>query len=563
MQYKTLTIGRKYRHLNRYLEILKVLIKYGFEDLISLSPLRNFISLGRKITLKKVDPSIHTLSKWERVRMMLEDLGPTFIKLGQIMSIRPDLVPLDLINELKKLQDSVPPFPVTKAKEIIEIEFGKTINEIFQDFHDTPIAAASLSQVHKAVLKEGDIVAVKVQRPGIYSKIETDLEIMYNIAYLLEKHIDEIRYFNLTKIVEEFDKAIHKELNFLNEATNIERFVSNFKNDQRIYVPKIYRNYCTSKILIMEYIEGIKISEINKFENINIDKKLLIKRGGDIILKQIFEHRFFHADPHPGNIFVLPGNIICFIDYGMMGTLTQTTKNLIISVVSGIISNDINKIIRSTIKLCEPKGDINLKKLESNLTDLIDKYYYKSLYQIDISEIVNDLIKFFPENNIKLPSDLYSLGKTLLILQALGQILDPEYNIAKEIEPYIKKLLKEEFSIKNIKKDLITYFEGFIELAKILPFETQEIIEKIKSGKIKLDIEHKELNHLVQSNERISNRITIAIILASIIIGSSLIIHSGIPPLWNNIPVIGLFGYILAIIISFLLIISIFRHGKI
>lgn len=555
-------LGRTYRHVNRYIEILKVLIKYGFEDLVSHTSLKNVISFGRKIGIKKINPAVFSLSRWERIRMVFEELGPTFIKFGQIMSIRPDLIPIELASELKKLQDSVTPFSEAEAIETLEKELGKSISDIFQMFDNTPVAAASLAQVHKAVLKEGQTVAVKIQRPDIEKKIEIDLEIMYNIASILEKYFDELKYFNLIKIVEEFDKAIHKELNFLNELSNIERFANNFKNDQTIYVPKVFKNYCSRKILVMEYVEGIKFSEITSIEKINCNKRVLSKNITNIFLKQIFEYKFFHADPHPGNILLLSNNVICFVDYGMMGTLTETSKNLIITALKGVISEDINKISRSILRICEVRGEVNIKKLESNISELIDKYYFKPLYQIDLSELMNDIIKFFPENNIKIPSDLYLLGRSIIILQSIIRNLNEEFNVIKEIEPYIKKLIKEQFSIYKLSKDFFNSFEEFIELGKDFPYEIREILEKIKSGKIKLDIEHKGLNPIIQSYERTSNRITISIILASIIIGSSLIIHSKLPPLWNNIPVIGLIGFLVATILGFVLLISIFRHNK-
>lgn len=555
-------LGRTYRHVNRYIEILKVLIKYGFEDLVSHTSLKNVISFGRKIGIKKINPAVFSLSRWERIRMVFEELGPTFIKFGQIMSIRPDLIPIELASELKKLQDSVTPFSEAEAIETLEKELGKSISDIFQMFDNTPVAAASLAQVHKAVLKEGQTVAVKIQRPDIEKKIEIDLEIMYNIASILEKYFDELKYFNLIKIVEEFDKAIHKELNFLNELSNIERFANNFKNDQTIYVPKVFKNYCSRKILVMEYVEGIKFSEITSIEKINCNKRVLSKNITNIVLKQIFEYKFFHADPHPGNILLLSNNVICFVDYGMMGTLTETSKNLIITALKGVISEDINKISRSILRICEVRGEVNIKKLESNISELIDKYYFKPLYQIDLSELMNDIIKFFPENNIKIPSDLYLLGRSIIILQSIIRNLNEEFNVIKEIEPYIKKLIKEQFSIYKLSKDFFNSFEEFIELGKDFPYEIREILEKIKSGKIKLDIEHKGLNPIIQSYERTSNRITISIILASIIIGSSLIIHSKLPPLWNNIPVIGLIGFLAATILGFVLLISIFRHNK-
>ncbi len=562
MIHKIGMVGKTYRHVNRYLEIIKVLTKYGFEDVVAQSRLDSVIDFGRKIIFSKTDVAIASLSRWERMRLVLEELGPAFIKFGQIMSTRPDLIPLELIPELKKLQDNVPPFSEDKAASLIEKELGSPISEIFYKFYPTPVASASIAQVHRAVLIEGDEVAVKVQRPGIEQLIETDLEIMFHLATMMEKHVEGMKSFNIIKIVEEFDRSIHKELNFTVEASNLERFGNNFQQDPDIYVPKFYRNYSTKRVLTMEFVDGIKISDIESLEANSLDRKIIAKRGGDLILKQIFEFGFFHADPHPGNILVLPENVICFLDFGMMGTLTRTTRELITSIAAGAINKDTDRIIRSLLKLCEANGEIKKQKLELNITELIDRYFQKSLEQMDISNLINDIIKFFPENNLIIPSDLYLLGRSLLLLQADGEMLDSDYDVAKHVEPYLKKMIRERLYIHNIAKDFFVSSEELLQLTRELPFEIREIIEKVKNGKIKMDIEHKGLDSMLLSHERISNRITFAIVLASITIGSSLIVHAKIPPMWHDIPVIGLVGFVVATVLGFWLLISIFRNGK-
>lgn len=555
-------IGRTYRHANRYLEIIGVLSKHGFADIISRSRLESVIDFGRKIVFRKADPKILTLSRWERMRLVLEKLGPTFIKFGQVMSNRADLIPMELIVELEKLQDSVPPFPGEEATNIIEKELGEPLTKIFKNFSHSPLAAASIAQVHKAILIEGEEVVVKVQRPGIDRTIETDLEIMFHLATMMEKHVPEMRSLNIVKVVEEFERAIHKELNFTIEASNIERFGTNFKKDPNIYVPKCYRDYSTKKILIMEFIDGIKISDIESIKANGLDRKIIAIRGADLILQQIFEFGFFHADPHPGNVMVLPENVICFLDYGMMGALTRTTRELITSMAAGAIHRDTDRIIRSLLRLCEADGEVKTQKLELHITELIDMYFNQSLEQMDMAALVNDLMRFFPENNLKIPSDLYLLGRSMLLLQGNGEILNPDFNVAKHIEPYIKKIIRERLHIRKIAKDLYISAEELGQLMKELPFEIREIIEKVKNGTIKMDIEHKGLDPMLKTHGQISNRIAFAIVLASIIVGSSLIVLSEIPPMWNDIPVIGLIGFLAAGILGFWLLISILRHGK-
>ena len=555
-------IGRTYRHANRYLEIIRVLTKYGFVDLISQSRLESVIDFGRKIVFKKTNSTILALSRWERMRLVLEELGPTFIKFGQVMSTRADLMPIELIHELEKLQDSVPPFSEEKAVSLVEHELGKPISEVFESFSNSPLAAASIAQVHKAILIEGEEVVVKVQRPGIDQIIDTDLEIMFHLATMMEKHVEGMKSFNIAKIVEEFEKAIQKELNFVIEASNLERFGNNFQKDLNIYVPKCFRNLSTKKILTMEYIEGIKISDIESIKANGLDQKVIARRGADLILKQIFEFGFFHADPHPGNVLVLPENVICFLDYGMMGTLTRTTRELITSMAAGAINHDIDKIIRNLLRLCESDGEVKKQKLELQITELIERYFNQSLEQMDMAALINDLVRFFPENNLIMPSDLYLLGRTMLLQQGNGEVLDPDFNVAVHIEPYLIKMIRERLHIRKIAKDLFISSEELVQLMKELPFEVREIIEKVKNGTIKMDIEHKGLNPMLGTHERISNRISFAIVLASMIVGSSLIVLSKIPPLWKGVPVIGVVGFIAAGLLGFWLLISILRHGK-
>jgi ubiquinone biosynthesis protein len=559
---RIVVIGKTYRHTHRYLEIIKILTKYGFYDLVSASGFDILGFLGRKFTFKKVGDSILSLSRWERIRMVLEELGPAFIKFGQIMSTRGDLIPPELVNELKKLQDSVSPFSWEVTAPLLEKELGKPVSEIFRNFLPLPVAAASIAQVYKATLMDGKEVAVKVQRPGIKRIIDTDIEIMFLFAKGVEKHIPEMKSYNMVNIVEEFDRSIHKELNFLIEASNIEQFTNNFRDDTTVYVPQCHRDYCTSKVLTMEYINGVRISDIEADGQELLDRKTIAQRGAESELKQIFDFGFFHADPHPGNILVLPGNIICFLDFGMMGTLTSKTRELITSMVVGAINNDPDKIIRSLLKICETNGEIKMQKLELQITEILNLYFHQKLENINLPDLFNDLVEFFPQNNLKIPSDLYSLGRALLLLQSDGEMLDPDFNMSKQIEPFFKKLIKRRFRSQKYFNDLMVSSEELLLLAKDLPYEIREIIDKLKNGSLKINIEHNGMEPLINKHEQISNRITIAIILASITVGSSLVILANVPPVWNGISLVGLLGFLAATIIGLWLLISIFRHGK-
>jgi ubiquinone biosynthesis protein len=557
---KLTSVGRTYRHANRYIEIIEVLAKHGFADFISASHIENAINLGRRLIFK--DPIQHdtpALSRWERIRLALEELGPTFIKFGQIMSSRSDLLPHELIIELEKLQSNVPCFDADIAIQSIERELGDSLSHIFKEFTKEPIAAASIGQVHKATLHSGETVAVKVQRPGIEKTIKTDLEIIKHLATTAEKHIDELRPFHITAIITEFKKAILKELSYVNEASNLELFQQNFEGDKTIKVPQLYPEYCSGKVLTMEYIEGQKFSDRKKLLELGLLPNKLAAHGADTVLKQIFEHGFFHADPHPGNIFILENNVLCFLDYGMMGNLSRKLKDQLVDILVGVVEENPRRVTRAIMQMVSSDEYIDTIRLEAQISDFIDSYGTKSLDQLDMSELFKDLLNILFENKLKIPSNLHLLVKSLIIIQANGKMLNPEFNIAEYLQPYARKILIQRYNPKLVAKEVFESATELANLVKDMPYEVRDLVQRLKKGKIKMDIEHKGLSPMISHHERIANHIVFAIVLASIIIGSSLIVHSKLPPFWHGVPIIGLVGYVSAGLIGFWLLISIIR----
>lgn len=555
-------ISRTYRHINRYREIITVLVKHGFGDLVTNTNLEKYIDFGKKIISGKTIPKIATFSRWKRIRMALEELGPTFIKFGQIMSNRPDLLPQELIIELEKLQDLVPPFAEKAARQLIEEELGKPISDLFKEFQSTPIASASIAQVHKAMLNTEEKVVIKVQRPKIEQVIEVDLEIMLHLATLMEKHIKGMDILNPVGIVKEFERSIRKEIDFKIEAAHIERFGRNFQDDMNIYVPKVYRNYTTKKILTMEFIDGIKVSNIEAVLKSGNDPKIIASRGADLVLKQIFEHGFFHADPHPGNILVLNNNIICFLDFGMMGALSPKHREYLGSIIIGVVNRDAKRITKTLILFSTNNRIENIERLEYQVSELIEQYSYLPLKDINVGELLNKGIKLILTHKIEIPPDLYLLSKALITIESVGRNLDPDFDMVKHTEPFAKKLLKERLSPRKLVKDLYLSATEFTLLLQDFPSEIREIIKQIKLGQFKIEFEHKGLEPMLKKHDQISNRISFAIVLASLIIGSSLIVLSGIPPKWSGIPIIGIVGFLGAGVMGFWLLISILRHGK-
>ena len=451
-------VSRTYRHINRYRAIIAILVKYGFGEILAKLELQKHLDFGKGFILGKSAAEIAAISHWGRVRMALEELGPTFVKFGQIMSTRQDMIPQELITELEKLQDRVPPFSTEDAKRIIEEELGSSVDSIFKDFTDSAIASASIAQVHKAVLPSGEEAAIKIQRPEIAQIIEVDLEIMLHLAALIEKHFkEELDIVDPVGIVEEFARVIRKERDFRIEAAHIERFATNFQANMTIHVPHVYRDFSSNKVLTMEFIGGLKVSEITKVQaqvqNLGIDPKVVASRGADLVLKQIFEHGFFHADPHPGNLKVLKDNVICFLDYGMMGSLSARHREDLADILIAIINKDESKITKTILKLSEYRQIKDTEKLESDIAELIELYAHRPLKELEIGSLLHRIARVVAGHQLKVPPDFYLLAKALVTIEGVGRELDPEFNAVKHAEPFAERLILERMSPRKLIED--------------------------------------------------------------------------------------------------------------
>jgi ubiquinone biosynthesis protein len=555
-------IGRTYRHIQRYRQILTVLFKYGFGDLVDTLKIEQYLEIGLQMVSRKRREKIETLSRAERVRMALEELGPTFVKMGQILSTRPDLLPVQFITELGKLQDHVPPFAYDQVKEIIETELGAPIEEIFKDFKETPLASASLGQVHRARFADGEDVVVKVQRPDIRETIEVDMEIMLHIATLTEKHLEGWDIQRPTKIVEEFSRTLEKELDYRLEAAHVERFGMQFTSDPTVYVPKIYREATTTRVLTMEYIKGVKGSDIEKLEEEGLDRCKLAQTGFDLIMKQVFVHGFFHADPHPGNIFILPNNVICYLDFGMMGRIGRDSREHFADLIMSIVRRDESKATEVLIRLTISDEEPDRKTLERDIAEFIDRHFYRSLKELELGKLLHQLLEMVARHRLRIPPDLFLMIKALSTVEGLGRMLDPDFDAMEQAAPFVKRIQLERLHPRRIAGDMAESGAEFINLLREIPGEVREILRQARHGRVKMEFEHRGLEPMLSSHDRISNRIAFAIVLASLVIGSSLIVLSDIPPKWHGIPVIGLAGFLVAGVMGFWLLVTILRRGR-
>jgi ubiquinone biosynthesis protein len=557
-------LDRGFAYVKRYREIISILIKHGFGYAIDRFGLRPFRSLKERITKPKpLREQLLQVSEAERLRLAFEELGPTFIKFGQILSTRHDLIPEEYIRELSKLQDRVPPFEFSETKKMVEKELGKNIDEIFSEFDQKPIASASIGQVYHGRLSTGEEVAVKVMRPGIEEIIENDLLILMSMAKFFEKHVKASKFFNPVGFIEEFSRVMRQEIYYTHEAQNADKFYKSFAGVTTVRIPKIYWKYTTKHILTQEYLEGFKITDIAKIEEAGLDRKKVSFDLSNAYLKMIFEDGFYHADPHPGNILVSPEGVIIFLDFGMAGIVDPYLRENLVNLMLAVQKADIDPLMEtlSEIGLISDVGEYD-STLKANLEDFINEYYNLNAKFIDPTEFLRDLIDVLIKNGGRIPNNIMLLSKTLIMRDEISRLLDPEHNFSELVEPYINKIIEERTSIsyivKEIEKDLLDY-AGFV---KGFPKRIHHILKKVEKGSIKFELEHRGFENLVEELDILSNRLSFSMIIASLIVGSALVIQTRMEPSLFGVPFLGIFGFLLAGILGLGLLFSIIRSGR-
>ena len=555
-------LGRTYRHLNRYRQILGILFSYGFGEIIEHLKVDQYLNIGFQMISKNRGVRMERLARAERIRLAIEELGPTYIKLGQILSTRPDLIPSEFAVELSKLQDSIPPFDYSETEKIIFSEFGVPVEAFVENIEKTPLASASIAQVYQAWSKDGEPLAIKVQRPGIKQIIEIDLEIMLHLATLMERHIEEFAFHQPVRIVEEFAKALENEIDFTIEAASMERISRMFLNDPTVYIPKVFHDKSKSTVLTMERIEGIKISDIQAIENAGLDRKLLTIRGADICLNQIFLHGFFHADPHPGNIYALPGNVICLLDFGMVGSVDQKTREEFVELIDSIAHQNDSRAVQAVLRITEWDKEPNLREFERDVSEFMGQHLYKPLKEIKISKLLQDILELSALHRLRIPSNIFLVLKAIGTVEGIALILDPDFDMVSQIRPYIQKIKLARFHPDRIAGDMLHQSVHLLNFLGQFPQDILEISRLIRQQKLTVKIEQTGLNTLLTTQDQISNRIAFSIVIAALIIGSALIVISKTPPLVYGISFIGFIGFIAAALMGIWLLIAIIKKGK-
>jgi ubiquinone biosynthesis protein len=566
MPFSFLDFKRTYQNVNRLRQIINVFLKHGFGRIIDQLHLSRFIPFRQRLKTLGQWPPLISPAVPERLRIAFAELGPTFIKLAQLLSARPDLVTKQFANEFKKLQDDVPPFPTDEAVAIIEKEAGVKTDKIFSRLESRPIAAASIAQVYYGTLHDGSDVIVKVQRPYIKEQIETDINILTTAANLMEKHISESVFFNPKGIVEEFSKTIRKELNFVEEERNCLRFRRNFENNPDVYIPKVYSEYTTDRLLIMERIPGVRIDDIPGIERLGLDRKRLARLGVDAYFKQIFEDGFFHADPHPGNIYAMPDGNIGFMDFGIVGRVSPELRESMANTFLALIHRDFDRLIDQYIDLGLIPEHVDLdmfrKGFKEDLADFLEPLYGLTLKEINFSEYLETVTALAVKHNMKIPSDLLLMNKAMLILENIGVQLDPDFDFIAASEPYASKLVRSRVSPSKMYEYTKKNALNISDLITLFPKQLKQLMRKLISDEFHMKMTHIGLEKFILDMDRSTNRIAFSMIISSMLLSSAIMHASGVGPKIYGMSLFGFVAFGCAFLLGIWLLISIIRSGR-
>jgi len=559
---RSLRLHLAYKNIKRLRTIITVFTKHGFQPVMERLHLMGLISLPQRIMGRKLAREQEALTTAVRVRLVLEELGPTFIKFGQILSTRPDIIPEELITELMKLQDEVPPVPYKAVVRVIEGEFKRPVSELFSSIDEKPIAAASIAQVHRATTIDGQNVVIKVQRPGIGATIETDISILGYLARLAEKYIPESKLYDPLGMVDEFSRVIKRELDFTLEASYTERFKENFRGDKRVHVPTVHWEVTGKRILTMERVTGIKVDKVDKMKEAGIDTEQVAHLVADVFFKQVFELGLFHGDLHSGNIFVVSEERLALVDFGIVGRIDAKMKMHLADILIGMVTEDFDALIKVYTKMGILPEGIDKASFEREYYDIMLHYFGRPFKHVRMGELLMDYVKLAARHNIRLPRDLLLFDKCLMELEGLAKVLFPEVNILEESQPYATKLLRERLNPKNVAKDAFTTAGEYQELVKGLPGNIGQIMKKVLDDKLTIEFYHRGLEDFMGEVDRSSNRVTFGLIVAALIVGSSLVIGTGITPTILGFPALGFIGFVIASLLGLWLAIQILRSGK-
>lgn len=505
------------KDLERLRQIVGVLARHGFGEIVQRTALGSLLpGSPKKVEAPKI-------AVGERIRLVLEELGPCFIKLGQVVSTRPDVIPEEIIRELRKLQDECPPVAFPEIKDQVEQELGMPLGEVYVEFDETPMASASIGQVHRAKLKtDGESIEVvaKVQRPNVKDIMERDIDLLYWLAHAIERSIPESRLYNPVKLVGEFDRAVTAELNFQLEADNAERFSTNFTKVPYCYFPKVHRSASSKRVITLELLKGKKIQAAVAA---GASGELIAKRSVAIIVQQIFEDGFFHADPHPGNVLILGENddpTIAMIDLGLVGRLTPRLRDRVIDLMVAAIREDFQGMADALYAIGRPVRKVDRRAFEAEVAVLAEKYLGKKLEEIELSGLIRDLAYGARTYGIEIPPDFLLLGKALMTVEGVGKEIYPALDVFQEVKPYFLRLLQQRYSPERMTQDLMRSVVRITGAANEMPLQLQEILEDLRKGSFRVTVQEADI---ASASDRLGRRIFSGMVTASLLVSSAIL----------------------------------------
>lgn len=555
-------INRSIRSIRRYLNIVRVLSTYGFDQALEMLGLADVLARSRRLLRKRNTPDLARLSAAERMRLALEELGPTFVKLGQLLSTRPDVIPHAFVHEFEKLQDDVPSFPFADVTAQLIRELGGPVESFYAAIDPQPLAAASIAQVHRARLISGEDVVIKVRRPGIVELVESDISALMSLARLAERHIPGSDIYDPVGLVREFARTIRREMDFSREGHTIEKFRDNFARTPWMYFPRVYWEQSARGVLTMEYVDGVKVTDRGRFDRSGMDGTLIAQRGAAAFLEMVLSHGFFHGDLHPGNVLILPGNVICLLDYGIVGRLDEGLKTFLTDSLYAIVNRDMDEMVSLLLFAGDISDNLDIPALKRDLSHFIDSYYEIPLKEIEVGRMLMEFIEIITLYNIRIQPDLMLLIKSLVLIESMGRGLNPAFNMVEHLRPFIEKALRRKYSPRHVSRDINKILLSYLNLARNLPRDLKEFINRINHNKFKIDLEHRGLDKFTADFDRSINRLSVSLILAAIIVGSSIMMHIDKGPQLFGFPVLAFTGYTVAWLIGLWLVYAIIRSGR-
>jgi ubiquinone biosynthesis protein len=549
-------------HVRRYSEIVAILVKYGFVDVVHALHLTPYLAAGRRVLSLVGQPPGPDASRAKRFRLALEELGPTFIKFGQALSTRQDLLAPDVIAELSLLQDAVPPLAAGAAEAAIEQACKAPVTELFADFVSEPLAAASIAQVHKAVLHSGAVVAVKVRRPGIEDVIEADLAILADLAALAERHIADATLYSLSELVDEFARTIRREQDLAREGRIIERIASRFDGDDTVRFPEICWELTNPAVLTMEHLDGVKVSAVGTPAAPDLDARVVARRGADAVLKQVLVDGLFHADPHPGNILVLPRNVVAFIDFGIVGRVNRQMRDTLGHTILAIRAHDAERLAEIVTRVATPLRPVDLIALARDLDEMLDMYADMSVGDLRLGDVFASITQAMSRHRLKLPADILLLIKSLSTIEGVGRQLDPTFKIVEYATPFVEQLIAQKHRPSAVARRTARASREVLGALRSLPRDLADITRRARDRGLRVEFVHRDFDHFIREMDRSSNRLSFAIVIGAIVIGSSVMVHAAVGPSAFGYPLLGIVGFVIAGLLGIGLAIGILKSGR-